>query len=82
MMKVLCYSTGEEIKSGDEVLVHGEHGIVDFVIGSETGDPSKDFILREHPQGGVMINASSFGAMFLSAGSVEERLQFVSRGKE
>lgn len=81
-MKTLRYLTGEEISDGDHVLVHGEHGAVEFVLTSETGDPSRDFVLREHPDGGVMLNATGFGAVFFHAETIDEKLQFVSRKKE
>lgn len=71
------YITGEEIRSGDQVLLHGEPGEVEFVIASKTGDPDMDWYLNEHPDGGIMIKAASFGSVFLS--SIDERLKFVSR---
>ena len=34
------YETGEEIKQGDKILLHGEEREIEFVADQLTGDPS------------------------------------------
>jgi hypothetical protein len=74
------YQSGEEVKSGDHVSYHGEPGEVEFVIAKSTGDPAMDWYLQEFPGGGFMVNAKSFGNVFIPGSDIDEDLEFVSRG--
>jgi hypothetical protein len=71
------YSSGEEIKVGDQVLLHGEPGEVEVVA-----DPllnPEDWLVTEKG-GGVMITESKiFGRLFLSKPQGYEDLTFVAR---
>lgn len=78
-MKPPVYLTGKEVKNGDRILFHGEPGEVEFVVTDVTGDPSMDWYLEEHPGGGVMIRAKEFGSVFLPIGTIDGRLEYVSR---
>ena len=74
------YHSGEEVKGGDRVTYHGEPGEVEFVVASPTGDAAMDWYLQQCPGGGFMVNAKSFGKVFLPGSEIDEDLQFVSRG--
>jgi hypothetical protein len=73
------YRTGEEIKAGDCVTYHGEPGEVEFVVSSSTGERAMDWYFQQFPGGGFMVNAKSFGRVFLPGSDVDEDLEFVSR---
>jgi hypothetical protein len=78
-MKNLRYLTGQEIQAGDRILLHGEPGEVEYVVVSRTGDVAIDWHLDEHPDGGIGIKNREFGNVFISAASLDDRLEFVSR---
>ena len=75
------YQSGQQIMSGDRVLLHGEPGEIEFVA-----DPAQDHNNRyvtEHG-GGVMVREPKvFGWLFIG-GPVNdyEDLEFVSRREE
>jgi hypothetical protein len=80
---ILKYQSGEEIRKGDRVLLHGEPGEIELVS-SETGDQETDWYVEEYG-GGVMIRESeskAFGRIFVQADQLDETedLQFVARG--
>jgi hypothetical protein len=73
------YQSGEEIKPGDRVLLHGEQGEVEFV--ADPADPLSDphdwYI--ETLGGGVMIvEPKFFGSVFLRDTEAKD-LVFVAR---
>ena len=70
----LTYPTGEEIRSGDRVLYHGESGQVDFV--AERGNPETAWYVEQFG-GGCMILVPTFGCVFVS--KADEDLEFVGR---
>jgi hypothetical protein len=70
----LTYSTGEEIRSGDRVVYHGESGQVEFV--ATCGNPETAWYVDQFG-GGCMILAPSFGRVFVS--KADEDLEFVTR---
>jgi hypothetical protein len=74
------YQSGEEVKGGDSVTYHGEPGEVEFVVANPTGDQAMDWYLQQFPGGGFMVNAKSFGKVFLPGSEIDEDLKFVSRG--
>ena len=78
-MMALVYQSGEEVKSGDRIIYHGDPGEVEFVIVSLTGDPAMDWYLEKFPGGGFMINAKGFGSVFLGESDIDEDLEFLSR---
>jgi len=69
-----CYSSGEEVKTGDRVTYGGESCEVQFVADPAV-DPS-DWYVTEHG-GGVMVTA--FGFVFIGNPRDDEDLIFVSR---
>jgi len=83
-MSFTYYQSDVEIKAGDRIKYHGDPGEVEFVVTEPTGDPALDWDLEDHPNGGVMITASGFGRVFLSAEGIpdDEDLEFVSRAPE
>ena len=70
----LTYSTGEEIRTGDRVLYHGESGQVEFV--AELKDPETAWYFDQFG-GGCMILAPGFGRVFIS--EADEDLELVAR---
>jgi hypothetical protein len=78
-MKSFTYRSGEEVKSGDRIVYHGESGEVEFVVVAKSCDPALDWYLEEYPGGGFMIAAPSFGHVFLTGTDIDEDLLFVSR---
>ena len=74
------YKTGEELKKGDRVLLHGEPGEVEFVAEELTGDPAMDWYVKEFG-GGVMVREPKyFGSCFLPQPEEAWQLLFISRG--
>jgi hypothetical protein len=79
MLIPMVYRSGEEIRSGDRVLLHGEPGEIQFVHDGETnpeGSPAGEL------ERGVMIaEPTVFGILFLAEKEIPdyEDLVFVSR---
>ncbi len=71
------YLTGEEIRSGDHVLFHGEPGQIEFVASREG---SQTAWYAEHFGGGFMIRTPTFGRVFVS--QADEDLEFVARSSD
>ena len=64
------YQSGEQIKPGDRVRLHGEPGEVELVADSD-----------EHEGGVMVVEPKVFGRLFISAPvSQYEDLEFVARG--
>ena len=77
---ILKYQSGEEIRKGDRVRLHGEPGEIE-VVASERGDQETDWYVEEYG-GGVMIREPKvFGRVFIPADQLDgtEDLQFVAR---
>jgi len=73
------YQSGEQIKAGDHVLLHGEPGEVEFVADPAV-DPN-DWYVKEHGGGVMIAEPKVFGGLFINAPvSDYEDLEFVSRG--
>jgi hypothetical protein len=71
------YTSGEEIKTGDSVLLHGEAGYVELVV-DPIVDPDDWLVKKEG--GGVMIVApKTFGRLFLNDPAHYGDLTFTSR---
>jgi hypothetical protein len=77
-MKIYRYTSGEEVRDGDHIRYNGEPGEVRFVIFDKTGDSAADWYV-ERFGGGLMIEARSFGSVFLAEGDIDEDLEFTSR---
>ena len=66
------YQSGEQIKPGDRVRLHGEPGEVELVTNPD-----------EHGGGVMIVEPKVFGRLFIAAPvSDYEDLEFVSRGSE
>jgi hypothetical protein len=70
------YSSGEEIRKGDHVLLHGEPGEVEFV--ADPDDPGNWYV-QEHGGGVMILEPTVFGRLFVSDTANYEDLEFVSR---
>jgi hypothetical protein len=72
------YRSGEEVKEGDRVILHGEPAQVETVA-----DPSispDDYLVKEHGGGIMIVEPKNFGRLFLTEPHAYEDLDFVSRG--
>jgi hypothetical protein len=78
----LKYQSGEDIKKGDQVLLHGVMGEIDLVA-SDPNDPETSWYLEEFG-GGIGIKDPVSGRTFISADQIDEYedLEFVSRAKD
>jgi hypothetical protein len=72
------YASGEEIRKGDKVLLHGEPGEIEFVGGP--GNDPDDRFQKEHGRGVMILEPKSFGRLFLADTQDYEDLELVSRG--
>lgn len=81
-MKTFRYQSGEEIKAGDRILYGGKPGEVEFVVTAATGEPSRNWFLEEHPEGGIMLMTGTFGSVAISGDQIadDEDLELVARG--
>jgi len=72
------YTSGEDIRPGDDILYHGERGKVEFVAMSD--DPNTDWYFKQYG-GGCMIRVRSFGRVFVARPDQDEDLEFIERGE-
>jgi hypothetical protein len=82
MAKPLLYFTGEEIRRGDRVLLHGEAAEIDFVLDGENNPEA--WPAEEYGRGIMISEPKTFGYLLLGEahiGSYEE-LEFVSRSPD
>jgi hypothetical protein len=71
------YSSGEEIRPSDHVLIHGETGEIEFIA-----DPAKnpdDWYVKEYGGGIMVLELKVFGRIFIREPKTDEHLTFVSR---
>ncbi len=75
----LVYRSGDEIRKGDRVLLHGEPGEVEFVLDGETNPD--DWSACEYGRGIMIVEPKAFGRLFLAERDIAdyEDLVFVSR---
>jgi hypothetical protein len=72
------YQSGEQIKEGDRVSLHGEEAVVESVH-DHSGDPD-DWYVSRHGGGVVILEPKAFGRLFIGAPvSDYEDLEFISR---
>jgi hypothetical protein len=72
------YCSGEEVKEGDNVVLHGEAGHVEAVA-----DPAvspNDWLVKEQGGGVMIAEPKNFGRLFVAEPQTYEDLHFVSRG--
>jgi hypothetical protein len=80
-VRSFIYKSGEEVKRGDRVTYHGDHGTVEFVVADKVGDSAHAWYVDQYPGGGLMIKAEGFGNVFLTQSEFDEDLVFVARGE-
>jgi hypothetical protein len=79
MAKPMLYLTGEEIKKGDRVLLHGEAGEIDLVVGGKNldGENNPEAWPEAKDGRGIMISEPKiFGYLFLTRGRHQRLRRF------
>jgi len=74
------YSSGEDIRKGDRVLVHGEPGEIEFVA-----DPvlnPEDWYVKALGGGIMILEPKVFGSLFIHDPTADEDLILVSRQRD
>jgi len=72
------YQSGEQIKSGDRVRLHGEQGEIEFI--ADSVDDANSWYVETYGGGVMVVEPKVFGHLFISAPvSDYEDLEFVSR---
>jgi hypothetical protein len=76
----LKYRSGEEIKRGDRVLLHGEQGEIEL-IATDPDNPETSWHMEQFGGGILISEPKVFGHLFIRASELEkyEDLEFVSR---
>ena len=79
-MANLNYRSGEEIKKGDHVLLHGQQGQVELVA-TNPDDPESSWHVKQFGGGVLISEPKVFGRLFIRASEIGEYedLEFVSR---
>jgi hypothetical protein len=78
----LKYQTGEEILKGDNVLLSGEHGVIQIVADPSFEEPETLWYVQEFG-GGVMISQlGRLGSVFVDDPESDGDLEFVSRADQ
>jgi hypothetical protein len=71
------FESGEEIRTGDRVIVCGEPGEIEVVA-----DPilhPDDWLVTEYGGGVMIVEPKVFGRLFIAKPNEDEDLEFVSR---
>jgi hypothetical protein len=72
------YHSGEQVKRGDRVHLHGESGEIEFV--ADPGDDPNDWFVEKFGGGVMVVEPKVFGRLFIDAPvSHCDDLEFVSR---
>jgi hypothetical protein len=66
----------------DQIRYHGEPGTIEVVVVERCGVPERDWFLEQFPDGGAMLTAHGFGAVFLAKSNIDEDLELVARGDD
>lgn len=74
------YSSREEIRKGDRVLLHGEQSEIEFV--ADPAESPDDWLVKEQGGGIMVLELKVFGRLFISKPETDEPLTFVSRQTE
>ena len=76
------YSSGEEIRNGDRVLLHGEPGEIKLV--ADPAESPDDWLVKEQGGGIMVLELKVFGRIFITKPETEtdEHLTFVARQTE
>lgn len=74
----LFYQSGEQIKPGDRVRLHGEPAEIESV--HDPAEDPQDWHVREHGGGVMVAEPTVFGRLFINAPVADyEDLEFVRR---
>ena len=73
------YKSGEEIRTGDRALFHGEPAEIAFVVERLTGDPAMDWYMSEQGPGIMVLEPKRFGHVFVRSTENREDLRLVAR---
>ena len=81
-MNSLRYQSGEDIRTGDRILFHGNAAEVEFVA-SDPADPEIDWYVKEYGGGIMILDPQLSGRTFIPAEQIKdyEDLEFVARGE-
>jgi hypothetical protein len=71
------YSSGEEIRKGDRVLLHGEPSEIELV--ADPVESPDDWLVKEQGGGVMVLELNVFGRLFISEPETDEHLTFLSR---
>ena len=75
------YRSGEDVRPGDRVLVHGEPGEVELIadpLNTSLSDADRWYVAEFG--GGVMIrNPKALGRVFYSSPETEDHVEFIAR---
>ena len=72
------YQSGQQIDRGDQVLLHGEPGEIEFI--ADPMDDPDDWYVKEYGGGVMIAEPKVFGTLFIHAPvSQYDDLEFVSR---
>jgi hypothetical protein len=71
------YSSGEEIRKGDRVLLHGEPGEIELV--ADPAESPDDWFVKNQGGGIMVVELKVFGRLFIPKPEADEHLIFVSR---
>ena len=74
------YSSGEEIRKGDRVLVHGEAGEVEFI--ADPAESPDDWFVKDQGGGIMVLELKVFGRIFITKPETDEHLTFVATQTE
>jgi len=80
---ILKYRSGEEIRKGDRVLLHGNPAEIEVVAcDANDPDPAVAWFVKEFGGGVLVRDPKVFGRLFIDADDLAEYedLEFVSRG--
>ena len=71
------YSSGEEIRKGDRVLLHGEPGEIELI--ADPAESPADWFVKNQGGGIMVLELKVFGRLFIPEPQTDEHLTFVSR---
>jgi hypothetical protein len=82
MSNPLVYQSGDEIRKGDRVLLHGEPGEVELVLRGDNNP--EDWPGPEYGRGIMIVEPKVFGRLFIAEKDIADYvdLVFVSRATD
>jgi hypothetical protein len=76
-VRICFYSSGEQIRKGDRVLLHGEPGEIELV--ADPAESPDDWFVKNQGGGIMVLELKVFGRLFIPAPETDEHLTFISR---